>query len=163
MPKPPQARDPGEHYEVDLCGSCHHPGGQHVWGHGCQLCPDCPGWDDATRMRGWWSDQQTADLLEAMKGFPKPPGNPDVTITLTLSAETAALLSVLIDPAYALDSLEDVTGRLLSHARDGVLRPGAWERDWLVSVFATDWIDRLERDPKVPHHDRPRRTGADGG
>lgn len=160
MPKPPVPRDPNESYQVDLCGHCHHPGGQHVWGEGCRLCPDCPGWDDATRMRGWWSDRQTAGLLAAMEEMPKPPGPPKVSVTLTLDPHTARLLSVLTDDIY--DDLESVLMRLAACARDGVLRPGAWERDWLVSVFGTDWTGKLEQDPKVPHHQRPRKEPGDG-
>lgn len=163
MPRHPQyQRDPGERYEVDLCGHCHHPGGQHVWGHGCLLCPDCPGWDEATRRRGWWSDAQTAELRAAMRSVPLPASNAGVIIPVTVSASDAELLSVLVDPEMALDDLGDVIGRLVSHARDGVLRPGAWERDWLVSVFSLDFTERLERDPQVPHHDRARKEPGAG-
>lgn len=82
---------------------------------------------------------------------------PDVVISLTLRADVADLLSVLIDPDYGTSSLESVIGTLVSHAREGVLRPGAWERDWLCSVFGSDWPGRLVRDPDIPHHDRRRR------
>lgn len=151
-------RDPDEHYEVDVCGRCHHPGGQHVWGQGCRLCTDCPGWVESLRKRGWWSDRQTNELLAAMKAIGHPPEPPRVLVTVSLTEETAGLLSALIDPEWGPGDLEAVIGRLLDHAQQGVQRPGAWERDWLVSVFGVDWTERLERDPQVSHHDRPRRV-----
>jgi hypothetical protein len=55
-------------YEVIVCGGCLHPGGQHVLGGGCRLCRDCPGWDEAQTTHGTWSDQQTAELLAALRG-----------------------------------------------------------------------------------------------
>lgn len=82
------------------------------------------------------------------------PEQSGVQVTLNLSASTADLLSALTDPVY--DDLEAVLMKLVDHARQGVQRPGSWEREWLCSAFGYDWPERLERDPDVPHHDRVR-------
>jgi hypothetical protein len=84
---------------------------------------------------------------------------PDVTVTLTLRADVAALLSALADPGDGNAALEGVIGTLVDHAWQGALRPGSWERSWLRAVFGEDWLARLERDPDTPHHDRLRRNG----
>jgi hypothetical protein len=54
-------------YPVYLCGSCRHPGGQHIAGKGCRLCRDCPGWDEERMKRGTWSDRMTDELLAAIE------------------------------------------------------------------------------------------------
>jgi hypothetical protein len=63
----PLSPPPDRPYQVDLCGTCRHPGGQHVIGEGCRLCRDCPGWDEAARKRGTWSDRMTDELLAAIE------------------------------------------------------------------------------------------------
>ena len=88
-----------------------------------------------------------------------PDERPDVTVTLTLRAETAELLSVLGRTEYGPGDLQGVLMQLVDHARQGVQRPGAWEREWLCSAFGYDWPDLLECDPEVRHHDRVRRSG----
>jgi hypothetical protein len=65
MPRPPAQRDPDEWYPVMLCIGCKHPGGQHVLGGGCKLCPNCPGWGEQQGAHGYWNDQMTFDLLAA--------------------------------------------------------------------------------------------------
>jgi len=35
---------------------------------------------------------------------------------------------------------------LASSAQQGVVRPGAWERGWIVSAFGDEWADALEQD-----------------
>lgn len=82
----------------------------------------------------------------------------DVQVTLTLSADTAELLSALIDGTYATD-LESVLRYLADCARQGIQRPGSWERGWLVQAFGDDWLERVERHPQVPHRDRVRKDG----
>jgi hypothetical protein len=89
------------------------------------------------------------------------PDEPDVVISLTLRADVADLLSALIDPGYGVTGLEGVIGTLVDHAWQGALRPASWERSWLCSAFGSDWIERLERDPDLPHHDRRRRDSDD--
>jgi hypothetical protein len=59
-------------YPVYLCGSCHHPGGQHIAGEGCRLCRDCPGWDEGRMKRGMWSDRMTDELLAAISEATTP-------------------------------------------------------------------------------------------
>lgn len=89
------------------------------------------------------------------------PDEPDITISVTLRADVADLLSALIDPDFGVTGLDGVIGTLVDHAWQGTLRPGSWERPWLCSAFGSDWTRRLERDPDVPHHDRRRRTSGD--
>lgn len=57
----------GVRYRVDLCGRCHHPGGQHIIESGCRLCRDCTGWDETNSERGLWSDRLTGELLAALE------------------------------------------------------------------------------------------------
>jgi hypothetical protein len=57
--------NPALEYTVLICATCGHPGGQHLMAGCCRLCPDCPGWDDATAKRGWWSDMKTAQAESA--------------------------------------------------------------------------------------------------
>ncbi len=41
--------------------------------------------------------------------------------------------------------VEDVVGLLIDHAQQGVYRPGAWEREWICSVFPySEWANALE-------------------
>ena len=61
-------------------------------------------------------------------------------ITLEIDDVTASLLAALSDRA----SVEDVIDSLISSATQGVYRPGAWERPWLVQAFEEKFIDRLE-------------------
>lgn len=63
----PPSPAPKRQYRVSLCGTCLHPGGQHIIGTGCRLCRDCPGWDEARSVPGMWSDQETDELLAAAK------------------------------------------------------------------------------------------------
>ena len=81
-------------------------------------------------------------------------GPEDITVSLTISAQTAELLSALIDPELGLNDLVGVIYELIDHAQQGVYRPGAWERDWLCRAFGYDWPDRLEPDTE--------RLSADG-
>jgi hypothetical protein len=76
-----------------------------------------------------------------------PKGNtpvPDITITVT--DKVAERLAVLVDPDTGLAAVEDVVGELVDHAQQGVYRPGAWERSWLMQAFGDDWLDRVEPD-----------------
>ena len=58
-------------------------------------------------------------------------------ITIEVSDTVYGLLAVL-------GSVEEVVGLLVDHAQQGVYRPGAWERDWLIQVFGDDWTAELE-------------------
>ena len=58
---------PHENYPVTLCGTCAHPGGQHVVDKGCRLCRGCPGWDEGNTVAGHWNDQKTDDLTAEMR------------------------------------------------------------------------------------------------
>jgi hypothetical protein len=40
--------------------------------------------------------------------------------------------------------LEDVVMQLIDHAQQGVYRPGAWEREWLMQAFGAEFIRQLE-------------------
>ena len=61
-------------------------------------------------------------------------------ISLELNDIVYDLLQVL-DPD---GSVERVLEQLIDHAQQGVYRPGAWEREWLMQVFFDDWIEMLE-------------------
>jgi hypothetical protein len=50
---------------------------------------------------------------------------------------------------------------LVRSAIDGVRRPGAWERTWLVQAFGEQWTSNLEKDPRSPWYHRPRRTNTE--
>jgi hypothetical protein len=65
-------------------------------------------------------------------------------ITIELDAVDYGLLQVLTCGQYAPQSVEEVIGELLDHARQGVYRPGAWERCWLMQAFGDDWTAYLE-------------------
>lgn len=58
---------------------------------------------------------------------------PPVLVTLELPAEWVDCLHALGEPAEVLQKLAD-------HAQQGVLRPGAWERYWLVQAFGDTWF-----------------------
>lgn len=83
---------------------------------------------------------------------------PGVTVSLTLRADVAALLSALTNQGDGNAALEDVIGTLVDHAWQGALRADSWQRGWLHAAFPLS-SERLERDPYAPHHDRPRRNG----
>ena len=65
-------------------------------------------------------------------------------ITIELDAIDYSLLLVLTCGQYAPQSAEEVIGKLVDHACQGVYRPGAWERDWLSQAFGYDWTEYLE-------------------
>jgi hypothetical protein len=65
-------------------------------------------------------------------------------ITIELDGIRYGLLEVLTCGPGAPQSVEEVVGRLVDHAQQGVYRPGAWERDWLRQAFGDDWTVFLE-------------------
>lgn len=66
-------------------------------------------------------------------------------VTVTLSVDVARRLGALADePGVA--GVASVLLTLADHAQQGVYRPGAWERDWLMQVFGDEWLTRLEPD-----------------
>lgn len=85
---------------------------------------------------------------------------PDITITV--SDEVAERLAVLTDPsllepgATVTDAARDAIAVLIDHAQQGVYRPGAWERSWLMQAFGDDWLKHLEPDT------RPEMLSGDG-
>lgn len=62
-----------------------------------------------------------------------------VPVTVEISETVHRLLAVL----DANGSVENVLLTLIDHAQQGVYRPGAWERVWLIQVFCEDWETRL--------------------
>ncbi len=77
-------------------------------------------------------------------------GKPDrERITVELDGRAVDRLRVLGDPA-------EVLARLADHAQQGVYRPGAWERGWIVQAFGDEFLDLLEQDPDAPHFQRPK-------
>jgi hypothetical protein len=77
-------------------------------------------------------------------------------ITVEVSDVVYQLLEVLTKGEYgaAESGVEGVVLELIDHAQQGVYRPGAWERQWLMQAFGADWIEHLE--PGDPY-------GRDGG
>ncbi len=67
---------------------------------------------------------------------------PDVekTIRIKISTTVYGLLKVL----DSRGNVEEVIQQLIDHAQQGVYRPGAWERPWLISVFGYGWLERME-------------------
>ena len=65
-------------------------------------------------------------------------------IALDIDDTVYALLEVLTHGKYAPQSVEDVVLELIDHAQQGVYRPGAWERDWLIQAFGNGWTEYLE-------------------
>ena len=68
---------------------------------------------------------------------------PERTITLQISETHYRLLSVLVGEIGA-NSVEDVILMLIDHAQQGVYRPGAWERQWLIQCFGDGWVNKLK-------------------
>ncbi len=66
------------------------------------------------------------------------------TIAINVDETVYALLEVLTRGEYAPDSVEGVVLELIDHAQQGVYRPGAWERGWLMQAFGDDWTEYLE-------------------
>jgi hypothetical protein len=65
-------------------------------------------------------------------------------ITIEVSAKVYELLEVLTKGEYAPESVEAVILALIDHAQQGVYRPGAWEREWLMQAMGWHWLDYLE-------------------
>jgi hypothetical protein len=70
----------------------------------------------------------------------------DVEVTVTLSVEVVRRLAVLSGEGYGVNRVADVLATLADHAQQGVYRPGAWEREWLMQAFGDEWLTRLEPD-----------------
>jgi hypothetical protein len=67
-------------------------------------------------------------------------------ITVEVSDVEYKLLEVLTKGQYgaAESGVEGVVRELIDHAQQGVYRPGAWERQWLMQAFGDDWTAHLE-------------------
>ena len=67
-------------------------------------------------------------------------------ITVEVSDTVYSLLKALTFGRYAVKSntVEEVVSELIDHAQQGVYRPGAWERQWLIQVFGEDFLVNLE-------------------
>jgi hypothetical protein len=71
------------------------------------------------------------------------------TITLELDDETIRYLRVLGGVACG-ESVEDVIAHLAHSAADGVRRPGAWERNWVIQCFSDEFANKVRADPSTP-------------
>lgn len=70
------------------------------------------------------------------------------TIRLEITESAYTLLEVLTRSQHSLcATVEEVIEQLIDHAQQGVYRPGAWERPWLMQAFGDDWLQFLEPDP----------------
>jgi hypothetical protein len=80
-------------------------------------------------------------------------------ITVEVSDVVCNLLEVLTKGEYAAAAdVEGVVRQLIDHAQQGVYRPGAWERQWLVQTFGDGWIEHLE--PGDPYGRNDERSAA---
>jgi hypothetical protein len=43
----------------------------------------------------------------------------------------------------AIIRLKAVVAALIDHASQGVYRPGAWEREWVIQAFGVEFLERL--------------------
>jgi hypothetical protein len=68
-------------------------------------------------------------------------------VSILLSAEHARRLAVLAGGESGPAGAAAVLAVLADHAQQGVYRPGAWERDWVMQVFGDEWLTRVEPDP----------------
>lgn len=57
-------------------------------------------------------------------------------IVIEVDVRVLSLLGVIDDPVVVIMSLID-------HAQQGVYRPGAWEREWLIQAFGDLWTEKL--------------------
>jgi hypothetical protein len=78
------------------------------------------------------------------------------TISVVLDIEIVACLEILGDPEHPEESAASVLAELADRARDGVTRPGSWERPWLCQAFGDEWTERLEPDPEAWWCERPK-------
>ena len=84
----------------------------------------------------------------------------DVTVRITVPAQWATRLEVLIDPAEGFPDLESVLTYLADWAQRGVIERTTPARGWVCEAFGYDWLARMERDPapdRSQTYDRPRR------
>jgi hypothetical protein len=51
--------------------------------------------------------------------------------------------------------LANVLGHLASSAADGLRRPGAWERGWVLQAFGADALSYLKPDPECQWYEVP--------
>lgn len=65
-----------------------------------------------------------------------PPARGTRPITVEVSFEDFARLELLVGNEDNHGCVEDVVGHLVQSAADGIRRPGAWERGWLLQAFA---------------------------
>jgi len=80
-------------------------------------------------------------------------------ITIEVSDTVYKLLQVLEEQG----TVEGVVLTLIDHAQQGVYRPGAWEREWVIQAFGPDFTKHLEPGdpygrPDSPMFQRPRKS-----
>jgi hypothetical protein len=73
--------------------------------------------------------------------------------SVEISGRVYELLATLVSADWCTD-VAAVVETLIDHAQQGVYRPGAWERSWLMQAFGDDFLLRLEPDTED--------TAADG-
>lgn len=81
-----------------------------------------------------------------------------VRIKLELDAELAIVVAAIAHhEQHSLEErVREALLELCDRVRDGVTRPGSWERPWLVQGLGPGFIDRLEGDPVLPWKQRVR-------
>jgi hypothetical protein len=75
-------------------------------------------------------------------------------ITIEVTDTVYGLLEVLTHKGLA-GSVEQVVLELVDHAQQGVYRPGAWERAWLIQAFGDEFTEHLEPGDPYGRPDSP--------
>ncbi len=66
-------------------------------------------------------------------------------ITIEISETVLDLLKVLTRDEWGPRNVEQVVLELIDHAQQGIYRPGAWEREWLIQAFGPEFTQHLTR------------------
>ena len=79
-------------------------------------------------------------------------------ITIQLSDETIALLAAaeFRQEGTELERARDALQFLAASVADGMRRPGSWEREVVIRIFGTDFLEKLEPEPGARHRMRLR-------
>jgi hypothetical protein len=89
-------------------------------------------------------------------------------ITLDISDEVADLLTALsVDPITGglafktqKEAVKAVILQLIDHAQQGVYRPGAWERGWVMQAFGDAFVEQIEPSLRGAMFDQRRKGGG---
>jgi hypothetical protein len=78
-----------------------------------------------------------------------------ITLEIEINDTDYALLEVLTRESW-LPSVAAVIHELIDHVQQGIYRPGAWERRWVIQAFGDEFIQHLEMgDPHAEQRQVP--------